>query len=134
MSRPIPRGPRIVVTVAVAERQGEPETARRKNELYAASLARQGAEPFVLDATAGEPERAEAFATMDGLLLSGGADIDPTHYGRTNQGSTAVEPDRDGNRRHAQFQAEGLPRHLLCLDERRDQRDCIIGKRRRARR
>ena len=95
MSRPIQRGPRIVVTVAVAERQGEPQTARRKNQLYAASLARQGAEPVVLDATAGEPERAEAFATMDGLLLSGGADLDPAHYGRTNQGSTAVEPDRD---------------------------------------
>ncbi len=95
MRRPTSRGPRIVLTVAVADRQGDPELARRKNELYAASLARHGADPIVLDATAGEPQRAEAFAAMDGLLLSGGADLDPIHYGRPNLGSTSVEPDRD---------------------------------------
>src|SRR5205814_5928834 len=32
---------------------------------------------------------------MDGLLLSGGADMDPARYGRPNQGSREIEPDRD---------------------------------------
>jgi putative glutamine amidotransferase len=84
-----------VVTVADAARQAEPEIARRKNELYAASLVRHGASPIVLEQTAGEAERAEAFDAMDGLLLSGGADLEPGRYGRPNQGSTAVEPERD---------------------------------------
>lgn len=95
MSRPVPGAPRIVLTVAVAARQAEPEIAGRKNELYAASLARHGALPVVLDATASRALRAEAFSAMDGLLLSGGADIDPARYGRPNRGSTSVEPDRD---------------------------------------
>jgi putative glutamine amidotransferase len=84
-----------VVTVAVPSRQAEPEIAAHKNELYAAAVGRQGATPIVLDATATAAERTAAFAQMDGLLLSGGADFDPGRYGRPNQGSLAVEPERD---------------------------------------
>jgi Predicted glutamine amidotransferases len=116
MSRPVPTAPRIVVTVAVAARQGEPEIAQRKNELYAASLARHGASPVVLDATASEAKRTEAFTTMDGLLLSGGADLDPAHYGRPNQGSTSIEPDRDVLEAEAwaAAQARAVPVLGLC--------------------
>ena len=32
---------------------------------------------------------------MDGLLLSGGADIDPARYGQPLAGSVEIEPDRD---------------------------------------
>ncbi len=32
---------------------------------------------------------------MDGLLLSGGPDLDPARYGRALTGSAAIEPDRD---------------------------------------
>jgi putative glutamine amidotransferase len=32
---------------------------------------------------------------MDGLLISGGADLDPARYGQSNRGSDSVEPDRD---------------------------------------
>lgn len=89
------RAPRIVVTVAVPGRQSEPEIAGRKNLLYAEGVARHGAEPLVLDATADADIRAAAFATMDGLLLTGGADIDPARYGQPVDGSTDIEPDRD---------------------------------------
>jgi len=95
MSRPTAGPPRIVVTVAVAARQDEPDIAERKNALYAAAVVRQGGQPDVLDATATREERDEAFASMDGLLLSGGADLDPSRYGRPPQGATAIEPDRD---------------------------------------
>jgi putative glutamine amidotransferase len=87
--------PRIVVTVAVAARQGEPEIADQKNRLYAAAVARHGATAVVLDATTPAGDRAAAFAAMDGLLLSGGADFDPDRYRRPNHGSTGIEPDRD---------------------------------------
>lgn len=89
-SRPI-----IVVTVAVAAAQAEPAIAARKHVLYADSVARHGAEPIVLDATASAEERATAFAAMDGLLLSGGADLDLARFGHALAGSVDMEPDRD---------------------------------------
>ena len=48
-----------------------------------------------MTAAVGEAERAAALASMDGLLLSGGADVDPARYGRASQGSVATEPERD---------------------------------------
>jgi putative glutamine amidotransferase len=87
--------PRIVITVAVPAHQGDPLLAERKNRLYADAVARHGALPVVLDATAEADERRAAFASMDGLLISGGADIDPARYGQAVAGAKDPEPDRD---------------------------------------
>lgn len=89
------RRPRIVVTVAVATAQAEPSVAARKNQLYSDAVTRHGGDPVVLDATASSIDRAGALAAMDGLLLSGGADLDPARYGQAPDGSVDVEPDRD---------------------------------------
>ncbi len=104
------------MTVAVAARQEEPDVAERKNALYAAAVVRQGGQPVVLDATSTREEREGAFATMDGLLLSGGADLDPLRYGRPPQGATAVEPDRDAleGEAWAASQARGVPVLGIC--------------------
>ncbi len=83
------------MTLAVAARQANPELAQRKNRLYLEGIERHGGGPIALDATADEATRAGAFATMDGLLLSGGADLDPVRYGQPNRGSVDIEPDRD---------------------------------------
>jgi gamma-glutamyl-gamma-aminobutyrate hydrolase PuuD len=90
-----PALPRIVITVAVAGAHARPEYARRRNGLYLEAVRRHGGEPIEVDATTPEPELAGALATMDGLLLSGGADIDPARYGQPNRGSREIEPDRD---------------------------------------
>jgi putative glutamine amidotransferase len=87
--------PRIVVTVELASHQQEPEIAERKNRLYADAVARHGGEPILLDAMSTQDERRSTFASMHGLLLSGGADIDPARYGRTVTGAVGVQPDRD---------------------------------------
>ena len=87
--------PRIVITLAVARRQKEPEIAARKNELYLDGIRRHGGEPVPLDAETGAAARDETLASMDGLLLSGGADIEPSRYGQPNRGSLDIEPDRD---------------------------------------
>ena len=87
--------PRILVTVATPARQVEPEIAERKNRLYADGISRAGGSPTLLDASASADERAEAFAAMDGLLLAGGADIDPARYGEPVDGSTGLEHERD---------------------------------------
>jgi len=117
VSKPgVPAGPRIVVTVALAARQREPEIAEQKNRLYAASVARHGAAPILVDAATSPADRAAAFSAMDGLLLSGGADFDPARYGRPNQGSTGIEPERDALEAEAwaAAQARGLPVLGVC--------------------
>lgn len=108
--------PRIVVTVAVAARQPEPDLAERRNALYAAAVSRQGGMPIALDATSTAGERSEAFATMDGLLISGGADLHPERYGRPSRGSTTVEVDRDALEAEAweAAQARALPVLGIC--------------------
>ena len=84
------------MTVAVAGAPSDPDLAARKNALYAAAhRPRHGGDAILLDATSTTGERAAAFAAMDGLLLSGGADLDPARYGQPQPGSTAIEPDRD---------------------------------------
>ena len=88
-------GPRIVVTVANPLVQAEPEIAARKNALYVDAIRRHGGDPLVLDATSTQADRRTAFESMAGLLLTGGADMDPARYGRPNQGSVDIEPDRD---------------------------------------
>lgn len=104
------------MTVAVAAQQEDPEIAERKNALYAAAVARHGGQPVVLDASAKRDEREAAFAAMDGLLLSGGADLDPSRYGRPPQGSTALEPDRDALEAEAwaASQARSVPVLGIC--------------------
>jgi putative glutamine amidotransferase len=87
--------PRIVVTLAVAAEQSEPEIAARKNALYLDAVTRHGATAVPLDATAADGEREAAFAAMDGLLLSGGADVDPARYGQAVDGAHGVERARD---------------------------------------
>jgi putative glutamine amidotransferase len=116
MNRPAAGPPRIVVTVAVAARQSDPGIAARKNALFAASVTRHGGDAVVLDAEADEATRAQAFETMDGLLLSGGADLGPGRYGQPSRGSTSVEPDRDALEYAAwtAAQGRGLPVLGLC--------------------
>jgi putative glutamine amidotransferase len=53
---------------------------------------------------------------MDGLLLSGGADLDPSRYGRPIQGATDLEPGRDALEAAAwaASQERGLPVLGIC--------------------
>jgi putative glutamine amidotransferase len=91
----VARGPRIVVTVAASATSADPARAEQKNRLYAEALRRHGGEPVLID-TATPPEaRAEALEGMAGLLLSGGADVDPARYDHGIAGSQATEPARD---------------------------------------
>jgi putative glutamine amidotransferase len=97
MSRhdPSARAPRIVVTLAAPDDQAEPELQVRRNDLYVAALVRHGAVPVRLDARTPVAVRDDALRSMDGLLLSGGADLDPSRYGQPIDGSREIEPDRD---------------------------------------
>lgn len=104
------------MTVAVTADKSDPDISTRKNELYAASVARQGADPIVLDERATATERAAAFGAMDGLLLSGGADVDPARFGHGALGATEIEPGRDALEAEAwdAAQGRGLPVLGIC--------------------
>jgi len=112
----MPTTPAIVVTVAVAAASGEPEITARKNALYAAAVARAGGQPLLLDASTDGQARAAALAAMDGLLLSGGADIDPSRYGRPVAGATDLQPARDAVEAEAwaAAMARGVPVLGIC--------------------
>jgi putative glutamine amidotransferase len=114
--RPPNAAPQIVVTLAPSAGQPDAEIAQRRNALYAASLVRHGAQPILLDETSTEADRTSAFAAMDALLLSGGADVDPGRYGRPVQGATAVQPGRDALEAEAwaASQARALPVLGIC--------------------
>jgi putative glutamine amidotransferase len=87
--------PRIVVTLANPEVAVDPAAAQLKNDRYLEALQRARAAPLPLDERASASLRAEAWATMDGLLLTGGADLDPSRYGEAVNGARVVEPGRD---------------------------------------
>ena len=112
----VPRPPRIVVTLTVAAAQAEPDIAERKHALYLDAVMRHGAAAIPLDATSSAEMRGAAFATMDGLLLTGGADLDPVRYGRPNEGSREIDPERDELEAAAWLVAEarGVPVLGIC--------------------
>jgi len=87
--------PRIVVTLANPELAHEPAVAALKNDRYLEALERAGAVPMPLDERDSSSLRVKAWAAMDGLLLSGGADLDPSRYGEAINGARTVEPGRD---------------------------------------
>jgi putative glutamine amidotransferase len=108
--------PRIVVTVTVPERHPDPALAGRKNRLYAEAVEVHGGTAIVIDGSSSAAERTATFAAMDGLLLSGGADIDPARYGAPNLASLDIEPERDELEAAAWAAAEtrGLPVLGIC--------------------
>jgi putative glutamine amidotransferase len=59
---------------------------------YVESVKRAGAEPVVLS-NGDDPDA--ALARVDGLLLTGGLDVDPTLYGETPHPKTETAPERD---------------------------------------
>jgi len=84
---------------------------------YVKRLVEAGGMPLVLSPALG-PERAdEALDGMDGLLLSGGADIAPERYGTPPSPCLgSVEPERDAFELalFAAAQARGLPVLAIC--------------------
>lgn len=87
--------PRIVVTLSSPDRASDAGVARLKNQRYLESVTRAGGEPIPLDEFVAPVARDEALRSMDGLVISGGADIDPARYGEQSSGSRAPEAGRD---------------------------------------
>jgi len=89
------RAPRIVVTLADLTDHPDPERAARRAGLYLDAVRRHGGDPVPVDAGTPPEALADVLAGMDGLLLTGGGDIDPARYGRPNEGSRDIDGARD---------------------------------------
>ena len=87
--------PRIVVTLADLADHPEPERAARRAALYLDAVRRHGGDPVPIDVQTPPEALAEVLAGMDGLLLTGGGDIDPARYGHPNEGSRDIDRPRD---------------------------------------
>jgi len=60
---------------------------------YLESVKRAGGEPVVLS---NDDDVAATLGRVDGVLLTGGPDVDPAHYGHTAHASTKIDAARDG--------------------------------------
>ena len=89
------RRPRIVVTLAELSDHPEPERAIRRANLYLDAVRRHGGDPVPVDTGTPPEALAEVLSSMDGLLLTGGSDIDPARYGQSNAGSRDIDEARD---------------------------------------
>ena len=87
--------PLIVVAVVDPQLKENPKLTARKNELYAAGIRRHGGTPALLHSSVPAAERKRLLGAMAGLLLSGGADLEPALYGESPHGAAGTDPLRD---------------------------------------
>lgn len=81
---PLPGRPRIGIPVRLSSSLDPDPRVGEANELFdfiVALVHDGGGEPVLLTADAGDGRLAEALRTLDGVVLPGGGDLDPRHYG-----------------------------------------------------
>jgi gamma-glutamyl-gamma-aminobutyrate hydrolase PuuD len=108
--------PRIVVTLHGPLQAAREDPTWASFDGYLDAVRRAGGEPVALDPSASQAERAAALSTMDGLLLPGGADLDPALYGQEPHPMVAVEGARDDLELEAWSAAreQGVPIFGVC--------------------
>jgi putative glutamine amidotransferase len=87
--------PRIVVTLHGPEQAAREEPTWATFDKYLEAVRRACGEPIPINAESDPATREAAFASMEGLLLTGGADLDPSLYGQAAHPAVLVEPARD---------------------------------------
>jgi putative glutamine amidotransferase len=115
-SQPAPEKPLIVLVVADAAHSKDPALTVRKNELYADGIGRHGGNAVLVSAATPPAERGRLLGAMSGLVLTGGADIDPALYHEPLAGATDIDTDRDGLEQAAWREAErrSVPVFGIC--------------------
>jgi putative glutamine amidotransferase len=109
------KAPRIGITGNTRAMAGTERTG--VNAAYVNAVLRAGGVPLVLAPQLGSAHNAEVLDAIDGLLLSGGEDVDPAHYGHPpHPGLGRVDPVRD----HFELaifrdaRARGMPVLAIC--------------------
>jgi putative glutamine amidotransferase len=108
--------PRVAVTLNAEGSSVEPAIVARKNDSYLQALLRAGAEPLALDEETPATDRAAILRSMDGLLITGGPDLDPARYRERPAGANPSQPGRDAldAEAYAMAEARGVPVLGIC--------------------
>ncbi len=108
--------PLIVLVVVDAARSTDPALTRTKIELYASGIRRHGGNPAPISTVTPAKERDRLLGEMTGLVLTGGADVDPALYGEVVNGAVDINSARDALDRAAWSEAErrSLPVLGIC--------------------
>ena len=81
---------------------------------YVDAVRRAGGIPILLPA--GEPDLPALLGSIDGLILSGGGDVDPAHYGSSGHPAVyAVDPQRDATELTLARMVAGAALPTLCV-------------------
>ncbi|CAM3310558.1 gamma-glutamyl-gamma-aminobutyrate hydrolase family protein [Rhodothermus bifroesti] len=84
--------PRIFVPIALTEEK----LHFRLRRAYLDCIIAAGGLPVVVPVTLSLEDLRTLFEQVDGVLLTGGADVDPVHYGQVPHPATyGIDPDRD---------------------------------------
>lgn len=83
------------MTLTNPERAADRSTAELKNGRYLQAVERAGGVAVPLDDATSSANRTSALASMDGLVISGGSDIDPARYDDPLSGARDLDPGRD---------------------------------------
>ncbi len=108
--------PLIGLTCSTIEVDGRPPRLGQ-NLTYVNALIRAGASPLLIPHLPGGVQLRTLYESLDGLLLPGGEDVDPAHYGESrHEECGTVSPERDETEltlaRWAM--AEGKPLLSIC--------------------
>jgi putative glutamine amidotransferase len=87
--------PLVAVIVADAAATRDPALTLRKTELYADGVRRHGGKPVLVSVATPQAERDRILGEMDGLLISGGPDLNPALYHEAVAGSVDIDAGRD---------------------------------------
>jgi gamma-glutamyl-gamma-aminobutyrate hydrolase PuuD len=93
--QPAPNVPLIVLVVADPAGSQNSDLTQRKIDLYVAAITRHGGTPAPVSVATGAVDRDRFFATMAGLVLTGGPDLDPALYGEAVAVATEIDRERD---------------------------------------
>lgn len=109
--------PLIAVTAAIEELDSAfgLKDATKLNAVYTDALYAAGAQPVVMPVTAEPP--ADLLDRFDGLMLTGGGDLDPAMYGEEPDETVyGVRPDRDAfeTALYKEAIARGIPVLAIC--------------------
>ena len=85
----------VVLVAADATVSADPALTRQKIGLYEDAIRRHGGEPALITVATPPAERDRLLGRMAGLLLTGGADLDPALYHEAVAGAVDLDPARD---------------------------------------
>ncbi len=112
------RAPVVGVTCGqIRQEQQERPPAIGQNQTYLRAVSRAGAVPLLIPFVSDSTRLRTLYGALDGLLLTGGEDLDPARYGETvHEKCGRITPERDETELALARWAidEGLPLLAIC--------------------